>query len=125
MIIGIGTDLIELERITDALHHGGERFVERFCSAEERRRAQGLGDATYFSTLFVTKEAVLKALGTGVTRWVGWHDIEVSIKPGAVEIELKDGARRRLVKLGGAKIICSTNISRAYAQAFVIIENGS
>jgi holo-[acyl-carrier protein] synthase len=118
-------DLIELERIADALHHGGERFVARFCTDDERRRAQGLGDTRYFSTLFVVKEAVLKALGTGVTRWVGWHDIDVSITPAATEIELRRGARRRLVKLGGAKVRCSTNVSKAYAQAFVILEEAT
>ncbi len=115
-------DLIELERIADALDHGGERFVSRFCTDDERRRAQGLGDTRYFSTLFVVKEAVLKALGIGVTRWVGWHDIEVTITPAATEIELRRGARRRLAKLGGYKIRCSTNASKGYAQAIVIIE---
>lgn len=122
MIVGIGADLIEVERIADALAHRGDRFVARFCTDAERLVTPALAPARYYAIVFAIKEAVLKALGTGITRWVTWHDINVSIGKIEITVELTGGAKRRLSKLGGGEIRCFTSGSRLYVQAFVIIE---
>ncbi|PDT34466.1 MULTISPECIES: holo-ACP synthase [Sinorhizobium] len=122
MIVGIGADLIEVERIADALAHRGDRFVARFCTDAEQLATPALAPASYYATVFAVKEAVLKALGTGISRWVSWHDINISVGPIKICIELEGGAKRRLSKLGGGEIHCCIGGSKAYVQAFVLIE---
>ena len=114
----IGTDIIEIERIREAIDRFGERFLRRvFTDAELRiygHRAHSLAAS------FASKEAVMKVLGTGA-RGVGWRDIETLYHPtGKPLIKLNGRARTEAGKLGIKEIDVSLSHSREYAVATAI-----
>lgn len=124
MIVGIGCDIIEIERIARAIK--GESFIRRVFTAEEAAYCQRRGQqaAASFAARFAAKEAVLKALGTGLR--------EGSLQEIAVD---NDGLGKPLVQLSGhfamlAKQLGVKNIqislshSRDFATAYVIMEDG-
>ena len=78
-ILGHGIDLVEVSRIQGLLETHGERFLQRVFTADERAYADCARRrrAERYAVRFAAKEAVLKALGTGWTRGIGWTDIEV------------------------------------------------
>jgi holo-[acyl-carrier protein] synthase len=78
MIYGIGIDLIEIDRILQALTRTGQRFVERVFTESEQQycRRQRRSEACY-AVRFAAKEAFLKAFGTGLRQYMRWRDIEV------------------------------------------------
>jgi holo-[acyl-carrier protein] synthase len=103
MIIAIGTDAIEVERVARAVDHPrwGARFRQRVYTAGEiayctRRRR----NAESFAARFAAKEAVMKALGTGYAKGVWWRDIEVVRNSGPPRIVLHGGAAARARTLG-------------------------
>src|SRR5262249_16641731 len=103
MIIAIGTDAIEVERIRRAVDHPqrGGRLGERVFTAGEV--AYCLERARYaesFAARFAAKEAVMKALGTGYGRGVWWRDIEVVRTSGRPRIVLHGGAQQRASAIG-------------------------
>ncbi len=78
MILGIGTDLIEVERIRRSIDRHGARFLDRIFTKHEQTYCLKHRDiAIHFAARFAAKEAVAKALGTGITQHVHWHDIEI------------------------------------------------
>ena len=124
MIVGVGCDIIEIERIARAIK--SESFIRRVFTAEEAAYCQNRGQqaAASFAALFAAKEAVLKALGTGLR--------EGSLQEIAVD---NDGLGKPLVQLSGhfamlAKQLGVKNIqislshSRELATAYVIMEDG-
>lgn len=124
MIVGVGCDIIEIERIARAIK--SESFIRRVFTAEEAAYCQrrGLQAAASFAARFAAKEAVLKALGTGLR--------EGSLQEIAVD---NDGLGKPLVQLSGhfamlAKQLGVKNIqislshSRELATAYVIMEDG-
>ena len=83
MVIGLGTDLIEIERIERSVARFGERFLERvFTPGEIAYCHAKKGSAESFAARFAAKEAGAKALGTGISRGVSWKEFEVKRKPG-------------------------------------------
>lgn len=104
MILGIGSDLIDIRRVEKVLSRHGERFIRRcFTDTEiaraERRRGAGTHIATY-AKRFAAKEACAKALGTGFSQGVFMKDIGVSNdRNGKPTINLTGGARARLEKI--------------------------
>ena len=131
MIIGTGSDLIDIDRIEKTLARHGRRFIERcFTPAEiakaERRREAGTHIATY-AKRFAAKEACAKALGTGFSDGVYFRDIGVVNDPsGRPTLELTGGARVRLMSMmpPGARphIHLTLTDEPPLAQAYVIIE---
>jgi len=114
----IGTDIIEIERIREAIDRFGERFLRRvFTDAELSiygHRAHSLAAS------FASKEAVMKALGTGA-RGVGWRDIETLYhSTGKPLIKLNGRAKDEAGKLGIKEIDVSLSHSREYAVATAI-----
>jgi holo-[acyl-carrier protein] synthase len=101
MIIGVGTDLIDIRRIERTLERFGERFLERVFTAAERARAEARIDrAAAYAKRYAAKEACAKALGTGFRQGVYWRDIGVLNRPGGQPILLlSGGAARRLAAL--------------------------
>ena len=98
MIIGIGTDLVDIRRIEKTIARFGERFLDRVFTPKERARAERRAQrvATY-AKRFAAKEACAKALGTGISRGVHWRDIGVENLPtGQPTIRLTGGALARL-----------------------------
>jgi holo-[acyl-carrier protein] synthase len=101
MIIGIGTDLLDIRRIERTLDRFGERFCERVFARSERLRCERRANpAACYAQRYAAKEACSKALGTGLRQGVFWRDMVVGNLPsGKPVMTLTGGARRRLVAL--------------------------
>ena len=128
MIIGIGSDLCNIERIARSLDRFGERFEARVFTDAERARAarRPLTRAGTLAKRFAAKEAFSKAVGTGFRRGVFMKDIGVVNKAsGEPTLVLTGGARRRLDDLTpeghAATIHLTMTDDHPFAQAFVII----
>lgn len=128
MIIGIGSDLMDIRRIESSLERYGERFVQRIYTEVEQARAEGRrARAASYAKRFAAKEACAKALGTGIAHGVFWRDMGVENLPGGKPtMRLSGGAAARLAKLlpAGHRAAIHLTITDDYplAQAFVIIE---
>ena len=101
MILGVGSDLIDIRRIERTLERFGDRFVERVFTPVERARAEKRRDrAATYAKRFAAKEACAKALGTGFRAGVFWRDMGVVNLPGGKPtMALSGGAARRLAAL--------------------------
>ncbi|MGY3445112.1 MULTISPECIES: holo-ACP synthase [unclassified Bradyrhizobium] len=131
MIIGIGSDLIDITRVAKVIERHGERFLDRIFTDAERAKAmrrvnnEKMVVATY-AKRFAAKEACSKALGTGIRRGVWWKDMGVVNLPGGrPSMRLTGGALARLQELTPegmqAQIDLSITDDWPLAQAFVII----
>ena len=127
-IIGIGSDLCNIERIEKSLDRFGERFVRRVFTEAERDKAEGRphGRAGTYAKRFAAKEAFSKAVGTGFKRGVFMKDIGVvNLASGAPTLALTGGARLRLDEMTpdghAAQIHLTMTDDHPFAQAFVII----
>jgi holo-[acyl-carrier protein] synthase len=127
MILGIGSDLIDIRRIEKTLERWGDRFVERCFTETERARAERRRDrAATYAKRFAAKEACSKALGTGFRRGVFWRDMGVVNLPGGKPtMRLTGGAARRLAELVPAGMTAQIDVSITdeppLAQVLVII----
>ena len=127
MILGVGTDLIDIRRIERTLERFGGRFVERVFTATERARAERRYDrAAAYAKRYAAKEACAKALGTGLRRGVFWRDMGViNLSGGRPTMKLTGGAlvRLRSITPDGceARIDVSLTDEGPTAQAIVII----
>ncbi len=101
MIVGIGSDLIDIRRIRNTLDRFGDRFTHRCFTEIERARADGRRRRVEtYAKRFAAKEACAKALGTGFRRGVFWRDMGVVNLPGGKPtMALTGGAARRLAEL--------------------------
>src|ERR1700748_244821 len=131
MIIGIGSDLIDIRRVAKVIERHGDRFLDRIFTDAERAKAgrraknEKMVVATY-AKRFAAKEAMSKALGTGIRQGVWWRDMGVVNLPGGKpSMKLTGGALVRLQKLTPpgyqAQIDLSITDDWPLAQAFVII----
>jgi holo-[acyl-carrier protein] synthase len=128
VIIGIGSDLIDIRRIEKTLERHGARFTDRIFTPIEKAKSDRRNQrAASYAKRFAAKEACAKALGTGLAQGVFWRDMGVVNKPsGAPTMALTGGALKRLEALVPAG--CTANIhvtitdDYPLAQAFVIIE---
>ena len=125
MVIGLGTDLIEIERIERSLARFGQAFLERvytpgevaYCERKRRNAAES------FAARFAAKEAAAKALGTGISRGVSWKEFEVVRLPGQrPELEVSGRAAEIARHLGVNRFALSLSHSRGFALAVVIAE---
>lgn len=129
MIIGLGSDLCNIERIQNSLDRFGERFEQRVFTDIERAKAarRPLTKAGTLAKRFAAKEALSKAVGTGFRRGVFMRDIGVVNAPsGAPTLALTGGAKARLDAITpdghGARIHLTLTDDHPWAQAFVVIE---
>jgi len=116
-----GVDLIEIERIQTAIDRHGSRFLARVYTARELVYCQGRVES--LAGRFAAKEAVAKALGTGIWRHgVGWTDIEVlrDLQSGAPQLQLHNAAATCASTLGLHEWSVSLSHDRARAIAFVV-----
>jgi len=127
MILGLGSDLIDIRRIAEALERFGDRFTTRLFTEGERRRCDGrAARAEGYARRFAAKEACSKALGTGFRRGVYWRDLEVvNLPSGQPTMRLSGSAAehlRRMVPAGLRAVIhVSLTDDPPVAQAIVII----
>ncbi|PYI50743.1 holo-ACP synthase [Paenibacillus flagellatus] len=126
MIAGVGIDLLEIDRIKKLLAQPhGDRFVERVLTPEEREQASRRGGrlAEYVAGRFAAKEAVVKALGCGIGREVGFQDIRILPGPtGKPECVLSERACARLGKMRQLTIHLSITHSATMAGAYAVVE---
>ncbi len=123
MILGIGVDLVEINRIQKILDRYPERFVKKIFSAEE---LSWLEEKHFtperVAALFAAKEACSKALGTGL-RGVSWQEMVVYHEPsGKPGLKLRGKALQKFLALGGQNIYLSLSHEKNYALAVVIVE---
>lgn len=127
MIIGIGSDMIDIRRIEQAIDRYGDRFLDRIFTAAERAKSdRRTARAASYAKRFAAKEACAKALGTGLSRGVFWRDMGVVNLPGGQPtMKLTGGAAKRLHQLVPASHEAQIHITITddypLAQAFVMI----
>ncbi|MEE4278021.1 MAG: holo-ACP synthase [Halieaceae bacterium] len=122
-MIGIGTDIVEIERVEAVLDRHADRFSARIlCDAELRRFRASTQPARYLAKRFAAKEAVAKAFGTGIGEALGWRDMNIDNEPsGAPVVRLSERAAALLRERGGRQILLSLADERAYAVAFALV----
>ena len=128
MILGLGSDLVDIRRIEKAIERFGDRFLDRVFTETERRRCdrRGLTRIASYARRFAAKEAAAKALGTGFRRGVFWRDLGVvNLPSGQPGVLLTGGALRRLDAITPAGMVARLDLSLTdeppLAQAVVII----
>ena len=122
MIVSIGTDLISVGRIARIWRGYGDRFVNRILTPHEREAWPETGAAHYLARRFCAKEAVAKALGTGMGAGIGWQQIEILHTGEGQPLVTTCGAvNERMRKLGADRIHISISDERDYAVAFAVL----
>lgn len=130
MILGLGSDIVDIRRIERAVARFGSRFLARVFTEGERRRAQAAvsprGQACLLAKRFAAKEACAKALGTGFAEGVWWRDLDVVALPsGRPALALTGGAAARLAAITPegmtAQVDLSVSDDYPMAQAVVVI----
>lgn len=121
MIRGVGTDIIEIDRLARAIERHGQRFLDRLFTLQEQSYCQRhVKSVERFAARFAAKEAVVKALGTGFRGEVTWHDIEiVNDTLGKPVVVLSD---RLQTEFPGCEVLLSVSHCRDYATAVAILQ---
>ena len=128
MILGIGTDLANIERIERTLARFGDRFLNRVFTEVEQRKAERRADrAGTYAKRWAAKEACSKALGTGLRMGISWKDMAVSnLRTGQPVMQLTGWAAQRLAEMTPADHEAVVHVTltddHPWAQAFVVIE---
>jgi holo-[acyl-carrier protein] synthase len=126
LIVGLGTDLIEIERIEQSIRRFGDAFLHRVYTAGEISYCTRKKNAAEsFAARFAAKEAGAKALGTGISRGVSWREFEVRRAPGMrPELHLSGRAEEIARALGVRRISLSLSHSRSMSMAVAVAEDG-
>ena len=131
MIVGLGTDIVNIERIKKIYENSGNRFIGKVFTPAEQKEIESLDNFEHkkickLAKLFAAKEAAAKALGTGFSDGISWQDIEISHdEKGKPLIELKNKALEKARCLAEEKkwrALISVSDDYPWAQAIVIIE---
>ncbi len=129
MILGIGTDLANIERIQGTLDRFGDRFRNRVFTPLEQAKAASRphGEAATYAKRWAAKEACSKALGTGLAMGISWIDMAVSnMHSGQPVMHLTGWAAQRLAQMtpAGHEAVVHVTLTddHPWAQAFVVIE---
>ena len=122
-VVGVGTDLLDARRIEQAYQRRGQRLIERFLTPAEqalwRQRQQSLN---FVAKQFAAKEALAKALGTGIAKGVGFQQLQILRAPdGAPQVTLSGAALQRLQQLGGQQAWVSLSDEGDWIQAFAVL----
>lgn len=123
MIIAIGTDILEISRLEQAIKKNGDSFLQRFLTPEEleHARTKGAAFSSYCAGRWAAKEAVAKMLGTGIGKNCSWQDIIIRNQPsGAPEVFLQGAAAETAGSLGIKRILISISHEQHYCTATVI-----
>ncbi len=121
-IAGIGTVFVECLRIAQMIERHGELFLARVYTPREIEYCSSRKAATqHYAGRWAAKEAVLKAMGTGWARGIGWHDIEVRNDEGGRLSILLGGAAREICERRGVRdILISISHCRSHATAYAL-----
>ncbi|UCF66793.1 MAG: holo-ACP synthase [Acidobacteriota bacterium] len=124
MILGVGLDVAEIDRIRQVIQRHGDRFLTRVLTEREREYcAQHRDPAPSVAARFAAKEALLKALGTGLSDGISWQDVEVVRQRGqAPKLELYRRAADLATARGLSRAHLSLSHDRGVAAAVVVLE---
>jgi holo-[acyl-carrier protein] synthase len=124
VIYGVGTDIVEIERVEKALARWGERFAERvLCPPELARFRQHIKPAAYVAKRFAAKEAFTKALGTGIKAPANWHGVWViNHRSGKPELQFSAPLQALLAQRRVSGCHLTITDERGLAVATVILE---
>ena len=127
MIVGIGTDVVSIERIAGVLERHGERFLNRILTADERRRFDRTkAKASHLAKRWAAKEAFSKAIGTGIHPPFTWKSIGVGRDPKGKPLVVPSAEMgKHLKKLGVTSAHVSLTDDAGVAVAFVVLEGPS
>lgn len=122
-VVAVGTDLLAVARIERVLHRQGERFVTRILTPAEqtlyRQRPQPLN---FLAKQYAAKEALAKALGTGIAQGIGFQQLEVlRDSAGAPVVSLSGAALQRLQQLGAQQAFLSLSDDQGLVLAFAVL----
>ena len=122
-MISVGTDILKIDRIEDVVKRQGEKFVTRILTETERvEYGESKLRVRLLAKRFAAKEAIAKALGTGIGRGVSWQDIQIEHnKDGAPTVVLSGGALRVARERGGSRVEISLSDEAEYVVAFAIL----
>ena len=125
MVLGLGSDVIEIARIAQSMERFGERFLRRVFTPEEIAYCQRKKNAAEsFAARFAAKEAGAKALGTGISHGISWPEIEVRREAsGRPTLHWSGRAREMAERMGVRRSLVSLTHSRELAMAFVVVED--
>ena len=127
MILGIGSDLVDIRRIERTLERFGDRFTTRVFTETERKRSSRRPDhAASYAKRFAAKEACSKALGTGFRNGVSWRDLSVvNLPSGKPTMALTGAAARRLAEITPSGMVAQIDLTMTddhpLAHAIVVI----
>lgn len=126
VIVGTGSDVMEIARVRDSIARFGERFLRRVYTAQEiaycQRKVHSAAES--FAARFAAKEAAAKALGTGIAQGVAWTEIEVRRLPGErPTVHFSGRAAERAARMGVRLTHLTLSHSREIAFAMVILED--
>ena len=122
-MIAIGTDILKVARVGEVLSRVGERFVKRILTDVEQREYADSGQPSrLLAKRFAAKEAIAKALGTGIGNGVSWQDIQIEHDDkGAPLVRLSGGALQVAEARGGERVALSIADENEYVVAFAVL----
>lgn len=122
-MLGIGTDIVDVRRVELVWRRHGERFAARILTPEEWARGSRSRDPWRFlARRFAAKEAIAKALGTGIGIELSWQDLRITRAPRcAPQVHLSGRARALAAKRGGNRVLLSLSDEQSYAVAFAAL----
>lgn len=125
MIAGIGTDLVDVQRIRESIERFGDRFLQRIYTGTERTYCSSKANfAERYAARFAAKEAGMKAIGTGWSRGVSWQDFEVSnLRSGKPTLKLSGVAAEVAASMNVKQISLSMTHTATEGFAIVIMES--
>lgn len=123
MVLGVGIDLAEVNRIRASMEKFGDRFVRRILrAAEEEYCRKFRHPEIHIAARFAAKEAISKAFGTGIGHVMGWLDLEITHQAGgAPSVILHDRALAELKRRGATRVLVSLSHTQQYATAMALL----
>lgn len=123
ILLGIGIDVVEVDRIKSSLEEFGENFLSRIFTEEEQRYCtQQKRPEIHFAARFAAKEAISKAFGTGIGKDVSWLDMEITRRPSGEPVVTLSGAAAKIAQAKGvSQVMVSLTHAQHYAAANAVI----
>tara|TARA_R110002095_G_scaffold196350_2_gene175207 strand:- start:133 stop:519 length:387 start_codon:yes stop_codon:yes gene_type:complete len=122
VIVGLGTDIVEISRIGQMIERHGDTFLNRvFTETENEYCGSKKNKEQHYAGRWAAKEAVMKTLGTGFIKGIGWKDIEIiNLKSGKPTIVISGGVKLHAAEMGITEILITISHSREFATATAI-----
>jgi len=122
VIVGLGTDIVEIARIGQMIERHAESFLNRIYTDDEISYCQKRKHCyEAFAGRWAAKEAMMKVLGTGFVKGIGWKDIEIlNERSGKPVVNIRGGAREHAAKLGIDDVLITISHCKTYATATAI-----